>query len=148
MSQSNEKTRNLWVNVMLAAACATILLSIGMAVPPYLGISYFNFLMYGAPSFPADISAEGIRYLTFAYSLIGCITIGWMVVMIYLANGPIRRGDDAAWKAATLSMVIWFVTDSTASVALGYWQNAVSNVSLAVFFAVPLFMLRPGRSVR
>ncbi len=143
MSDSNERSINLWCNTLLAAVSLIVLLSLFMFLPPQVSISYFNFILFGSPDYPGAMSAEGIRYAGFLYAVLGCVMIGWMIPLVYLVNGPLRAGDRGAWKVIALSIGVWFVIDSGASLALGFWQNAVSNASLALIIALPLAMIRP-----
>ncbi|HEX8388300.1 MAG TPA: hypothetical protein VF636_04725 [Sphingomonas sp.] len=42
------------------------------------------------------------------------------------------------WRALTAAVVIWFVVDSTVSVATGFALNAVSNAAFLVAYLVPM----------
>ncbi len=138
----DNKSLNFWCNALIGAAIFTIALSLSFILPPLFGMSYFNFLFFGHATFPAAISDVGLHYVYFLYGLVGAITIGWMIPMLYLANGPIRAGDKTAFKVFGLTLAIWFVVDSLVSIANGFWQNAASNVSLALLFVIPLTMIR------
>lgn len=146
MSDVREKSLNFWCNAMLAAIGLISVLAILMIVPPHPSISYFNFILYGHVGFPETMSADGVRYAVFLYELLACVMIGWMVPLAYLINGPLRRESRAAWNVIALSIGSWYSVDSGVSLALGYWQNALSNTSLAILFAIPLFMMRSNLS--
>lgn len=142
MTTVQDRALNFWCNVMLAGIGLIILLSAFMILPPLPAISYFNFILFGHPTFPETMSDDGISYVTFTYGLLGCIMIGWMVPLIYLTNSLLRQGSAVALNVISLSLGIWFVTDSSLSIILGYWQNAVSNVSLGIIFLVALLKIR------
>lgn len=142
MSATNESSRNLWCNALLGAIGLIVLLSLLMITPPYPSIQYFNFILFGQTGFPGSMSQEGVSYIKFIYAVLGCVMIGWMVPLIYLVHGPLRAGSTVAWKVTAISIGVWFVIDSAVSILLGYWQNAVSNVSLTVLIAIPLLMIR------
>lgn len=141
-SMTDHKSIDFWCNALIAAAGLTILMGLSFMLPPFLGMSYFNFLFFGHTGFPEGMGEAGLAYTIFLYGLVGAIVIGWMAPMIYLAHGPIRRGDKTAFNVFCLTIAIWFVIDSLVSIATGFWQNAASNVSLVVLFIVPLLMIR------
>lgn len=143
MSDLDRKTTDFWCNALLGGLGLVIVLSLGIIVPPHLSISYFNAMLYGHIEYPQAMSREGILYAHFLYSVLACVMIGWMIPLIYLTHSPLRAGSTIAWKVIMLSVGVWFITDSGISMALGFWQNAVSNVALTILLAIPLLMIRP-----
>ncbi len=62
----------------------------------------------------------------------------WFLVTYPLA----QRREAWSWYALVVSLGLWFVVDSTASLVMGYWQNAVLNSLFALLFGAPLFATR------
>lgn len=143
MSEAKERSINLWCNILLASIAFIVIISLFMFVPPQVSVSYFNLILFGGPNYPDTMTTDGVTYAGFLYAVLGCVMIGWTVPLFYLANGPLRAGSRTAWRVIALSIGLWFVIDSGVSLALGFWQNAVSNVSLMLIIALPLMMIRP-----
>ena len=76
--------------------------------------------------------------LRFAVALMGCVTLGWGATVYAAMRAAWRMGPQARplWLGLTAAISLWFVTDSTLSIATGFGLNAVSN---AAFFAAFLF---------
>jgi hypothetical protein len=83
---------------------------------------------------------EWTPHLRFSVALMGAVTMGWGVTYLALFMAAHRLGAEAApvWRLATIGMIVWFVIDSTLSVATGFWMNAVSNAGLAIGYLVPV----------
>jgi hypothetical protein len=83
---------------------------------------------------------EWTQHLRFSLALMGAVTMGWGVTYLALFSAAHRLGGDAApvWRLATFGMLVWFVIDSSLSVATGFWLNAVSNTGLAIGYLVPV----------
>ena len=83
---------------------------------------------------------EWTQPLRFTTALMGAVTMGWGLTFLAVFMAAHRLGDQAApvWRLATLGAVVWFVVDSSLSVATGFWLNAVSNTGLMIGYLVPL----------
>lgn len=46
--------------------------------------------------------------------------VGWMVGLLALVLGPVRRGRRWGWNALAGSLGTWFVVDSTFSLVSGF----------------------------
>lgn len=84
-------------------------------------------------------------YVEFSYAVIGATMIGWMFALWWIV-GQVRSGTPGAWGVAVMSIVGWFVVDSTTSVLRGYPGNAALNLVFAVPFAIGLWLTRPRRA--
>lgn len=127
MNGTNTDKLAFWSNATTAAGFAVVLFSIAMLVPPRPSVAYFNFIIYGSTSYPEGVAAEGDRYLTFIYGVLGSVMIGWLTLIILLARSLKRTASRSVASAMVLSTLLWFAADSTLSIVLGYWQNAASN---------------------
>ena len=79
--------------------------------------------------------------LRFAVALMGAVTLGWgmtlAIAMRALHQIPAAQAAPI-WRALTAAVVIWFVVDSTVSVATGFALNAVSNAAFLVAYLVAM----------
>ncbi len=142
MTSRKESGFDLWCNVILVVGLLVVLLSLGMILPPLPGVAFFNFVLFAEPSFPSAMTAEGIAYAELLYGVLGSVNIGWMILLMWIAHTGLRSGDAAAWRISILSIGLWYLLDSGLSILTGYWQNAVTNTSLLLPFAISLFMIR------
>lgn len=71
----------------------------------------------------------------FGAVLFGALTTGWGATLVQLGRGR------SVPRAVRDGALVWFVVDSTASIAAGYAYNGVLNV---VFIVVILGLLRTG----
>lgn len=122
----------------LVVACV-VTMGFGLALLTLHGLmqDFFNFWLFGEVDGQADY-APARDYLVFTFAVLGGVTFGWGLLLLYVVWIPFRRGERSAWWALALSATLWFLTDSFYSVYLGFGMNAVSNTALYVMFALPL----------
>jgi hypothetical protein len=83
--------------------------------------------------------------MRFTVAILGAVTIGWsltLMAVIQAANQLEKRVSKSIWIGVTASIVIWYVIDSSLSIATGFWLNAVSNTIISATFLIPV--LRSG----
>ena len=106
----------------------------GAGLPATDAIATLIFAIVGAP----DIAWT--PELRFATALMGAVTLGWGMTLLTAIRAAIALGDRGApvWRGILFAMIVWFVIDSSLSVATGFWLNAVSNaiISAALVFGV------------
>jgi hypothetical protein len=101
----------------------------------------FEWIIFGSADSPIP-TGDAARYVTFVYGVLGAVMIGWACTLWPLVRGPLRRRERWASTAVALSVGVWFVVDSTLSVASGFGENALLNLVFAVAFGVPLLAIR------
>lgn len=126
--------------MLVAAATAVIALSITFLLGRAGVVEVFQRVYYDADP-PTGVAED---HLVLTYGVLGGVLIGWMVLVLAVVTGPLRRGDGWAWRAVAWSVAAWFVTDTAHSLAVGAWENAVLNVVAGLGFAVGLVLTRPG----
>ena len=119
-----------------------------------IGIGLFGLVLYGA-TFPATtgpaaaifalfgnpLPEQPDRYLRFAIGLMGAVTAGWAVTIYaaFRAAWALEGGAaGAVWRLITGGLIAWYVIDSAASIATGFWLNAVSNTAVLIGYLVPI----------
>lgn len=72
----------------------------------------------------------------------GGLTIGLATLLLWMANGPLARGDSDARKAAITALLAWYSTDSLGSIIAGAPFNMALNTLFLVLLVAPLLMMR------
>ncbi|KAB7613334.1 excinuclease ABC subunit A [Amylibacter sp. SFDW26] len=68
------------------------------------------------------------------------ISIGWGI-MIYMITNTVYTNDPKLGGQIILTAVLtWFIIDSTASVLVGAWFNAVLNTGFLAIFITPILL--------
>lgn len=128
--------RRLTVVVAAVALYGAVLVVRG-AVPAAL----FDRLGFG-------MTASGITggpqraYVLLIYGVLGAVLVGWMLLLLAVVRGPLRRRERWAWNAVAASMTAWFAADTSFSLAVGSPAHALFNVGFALAVAIPLAALR------
>jgi hypothetical protein len=125
-----------WWRWLVLVVNGVILFSLGFIFLPDLMQSLFNGMFFNTTA--AHFGPEATDYLKFVYGVLGAVMLGWMVTLLCVIMRSFRRGEREAWNTVAISIVIWFVIDSTFSLRMGFPQNAVFNVLFLVLFAIPL----------
>ncbi len=84
--------------------------------------------------------AEMTDGLRFATALMGAVSLGWGLTLFAAIRTAIRLGPDGRdlWFGILASVLVWFVVDSSLSVATGFGFNAVSNTAFVAAFLLPV----------
>ncbi len=79
--------------------------------------------------------------LRFAVALMGAVTLGWALTLHAAICAAAWLGADGApvWRLLVLSLIGWYVIDSSLSLATGFGLNAVPNTVLLVTFLWPVW---------
>lgn len=80
-------------------------------------------------------------YMRFSLAILGAVTIGWsltLMAVIQAANQLEKRVSKSIWIGISASIVIWYVMDSSLSIATGFWLNVVSNTIIGATFLIPV----------
>jgi len=77
------------------------------------------------------------------------VTLGWAMTMAATIKAANQLGAAGrpVWTGLTASLLVWFVIDSSLSIATGYPLNAASNTVILVTYLLPLWrsgVLRRG----
>ncbi len=98
--------------------------------------------MYGEAGALAGFGLGVQPYLTLAHGVMGSVMVGWGLALWLTLRGPFRRGERYGWDLFVISLVGWFVPDTTLSLWTGLWPNAVLNTVFGLAFALPLMATR------
>jgi hypothetical protein len=125
----------VWIEAVIAFSALTIV---------WRGISdgLFNWISFGSTATPDEFSPEAVDHLFFAFGVLASLTIGWMVMLLFVVWTPFRRGEPWARRAIIASVGTWLVVDSTFSIVVGVPENALLNVVLAIGLVPPMVATR------
>lgn len=137
--------RVFWHRWLLGATAFTAVFGAALLVFPNALQPIFNALFFPSADTNALFSQEAVRYISFIYTIVGAVMIGWSIALWFIITHGLARGEQWAWRALAVSVGAWFIGDTAMSLALGFAPNAVSNSLFLVLYAIPLWALRGGR---
>jgi hypothetical protein len=126
----------LWIEAVILFSVVTIAWR-GLIVD-----GLFNWVSFGDTEAPSDFSAGARDYQFLLFCIVSALTIGFMVLLLFVVGHPFRSGERWAWQAIATSIATWFVIDSACSIATGFWGNAVLNTVLVAGVVPPLVATR------
>ena len=132
----------MWVTWMIVWIEAVIVFSALTMLWRGISDGLFNWITFGSTATPDTFSPEAVDHLFFAFGVLSSLTIGWMVLLLFVVWTPFRRGEPWARRAIIASVGTWLVVDSIFSIAVGVPENAVLNVVLAIGLVPPLVATR------
>ena len=86
----------------------------------------------------AEVPAAALDYHRFLFALNGAVSVGWGVMIFFLAWQPFGRGERWAWWALATSAGVWFVLDTVVALSFGAYAYAIFNVAVIVAIDIPL----------
>lgn len=123
-----------------------VLLALGAIEATKAPVETLYSLFNPAASVPFDAT------LRFSIGLMGAVSIGWGLTLLTTVRAALALGREgrAVWSGIVTSVLVWYVIDSSLSVATGFALNAASNTVLLVGLLLPLWrtgMLGGGRAL-
>ncbi len=131
-----------WWRLLVLVTAILIVFGLSLALLPNLAQQGFSLMVYFSAQHVDTFGADAVAYIRLVTAVLGCVMVGWGVVLMYLALGPLKRGSRDAWWMFVVSLTCWFIPDTTYSFISGFWQNAVLNMAFALAFAIPLLGLK------
>ena len=129
---------------LIGLLTAVALFAASLVVTRLVPVDFFNLLFFGERSFPADFPPGARRYILFLCGVLGAVMVGWMAGLLALAVGPLRT-DPRAWRSLGLSLIVWFVLDTTFSLVSGIMANALLNTVIFVPLLGAWWLVGAGR---
>ncbi|MDX2229521.1 MAG: hypothetical protein NW220_07780 [Leptolyngbyaceae cyanobacterium bins.349] len=80
-------------------------------------------------------------HLRFSLIVLGAVTIGWSLTLfaaIQAVHQLDKPSSKTIWMVIALSVMSWYIIDSSLSIATGFWLNAIANTSFIVTFLIPV----------
>ena len=138
--------RRRWLRYLSFVTSAMICFGGVLVVLPQLTQALFGWMVFGGSGFPSTFSAEALHYVRLAHAVIGAVMVGWFSTVLWLVRTALARGLPGAWQALTLSLLAWFVLDTSFSLLTSFWQNAALNTAILLAFLPGLAGARPRRT--
>ena len=139
---SDSHPSSLWINWLLAVSVGVVAFGLVLVLLPSLTRQGFSLLVYASPERIDAFGQEPVRYIALAHAVLGGVMVGWGAALFYITRTLLASGSRIAWNLVALSVVAWFIPDTSYSLLSGYWQNALLNTVFLVLFAVPLLATR------
>lgn len=140
-------SEQFWINWLKAASAIVIgfgLMVAAAAHPAGAGLTMFfaDILIWPFDGNPAE--PDQITRLISAIG--GGVMVGWGVLLWMLVTQIMPRLPDIGRRMILISIITWFVIDSTGSVVSGVPLNVAGNLIFLIAFLVPLRALGNGRN--
>ena len=127
-----------WWRWLIVSTVGVMLFGLVMVVAPGLTRHLFSLLVFSSSEHVTAFGEPAVSYIALVHGVLGAVMFGWGVALFCILLGPFRRGSHEAWLTLAISLAAWLIPDTTLSLWLGFWQNAVLNAVLALLFTVPL----------
>ena len=70
-----------------------------------------------------------LAYQDFIYGLIGAMTVGWGLLLFFVAWKPFGNREAWAWWAIVISVDVWFVIDTWVALSFGAPVLVIANLT-------------------
>ena len=131
-----------WWRWLIVTTVVVLIFSIAMVVIPEPVQRMFSLLYYSSPERIDAFEAPAVAFIMLLQGVLGAVMFGWGVALLLVLLGSFRHGSREGWTIIAVSLVAWFIPDTTISLLSGFWQNAVFNLVFLVVFAIPLVATR------
>lgn len=124
--------------VLQAVCWGTVAFGAALLLMPSLTRAGFSLLIFGDPRVIDGWPEPARWYATFLHGVLGAVMVGWVVGFLVV----LRQTVPSAWWVVASSVAAWYVPDTSYSLAVGAWQNAVLNTAFALLFVAGLWFAR------
>jgi len=136
------KNFTFWTNWLVAVAA--LLIAFGMALAFFNQSKPFDALFNERidPTFwgPAGPDPGAVRYQQWIYGVLGATVAGWGTAAALVAHYPFRRRERWARNAIALSMLVWYLADTSISLWYGVGVNVALNTAVLFLVSLPLIL--------
>ncbi|PKN76815.1 MAG: hypothetical protein CVU52_03135 [Deltaproteobacteria bacterium HGW-Deltaproteobacteria-10] len=140
----DKKISAIWLQVACVIAVATGLVSAAASFPATDGLwlFLFDFLKWPIDGDPAqfDLNTRAVN------AVLGGVMVGWGTLMFLLVRNFLNNDFYLVRKLILVSIVAWFVVDSTGSFLAELPGNVLLNVSFLCLFIPPLLFVKNDNS--
>lgn len=132
------QTAARWTQIVAVFSFLTAVLMAVAAHPPF---SNGLLSMFDLVDWPVDGDVTALTDEARLLAAVGGgIFAGFSAMFMFIVAPALRRGDDEIRKGALYSLLVWFVIDSTASVAAGAPGNVIGNTLYLAALGAPLVL--------
>jgi hypothetical protein len=128
---------------LAAVLLGTALFGAVLMLAPRFTRQGFGLLMFNNAQHINSFAPEAVAYISLVHGVLGAVMVGWALAMLGVLVWLWSLAPRWAWRVVALSVGGWLVVDTTFSLSVGAWQNALLNSGFGAFFALGLFCARP-----
>lgn len=132
-------SRARWLLVVLASV---MLYSATLVVAGRGSGRLFDLLGFGMRDAGVVAGSTQEQHVLLIYGVLGSVLLGWSLTLLFIARGPLRQRDPWAWNTFTVAFSVWFLVDTTFSVAIGSLPHALFNGAFLLAVAPALIGMR------
>ena len=137
-----------WWYWLLGSSAGMIMFGLGFILLPERMLDLFNWLLYTNSPRASPFTSPAVTYIVFAHRVLGAVMIGWGVCFLFIIGGFWKHEGSLAWYTVAISILTWFIPDTTISIMGGFVGNAFLNGVFLVAFAIPLLATYKRVSLR
>ena len=133
-----------WQKWLLALGGVIVVFGLALAVFNQTPVFDVLFNRQVNPTFwtEAEITPQIRAFQQWAYGVLGATMAGWGVFVVFIAHEPFRRRERWAWNCLAFGIGLWFMVDTTLSIAANVIFNVAFNSLLLVLVLLPVLATR------
>jgi len=81
-----------------------------------------------------------LMFLNVLNGLLGTVTIGYAILIGWMAVEPFRKGERWAWNAILVSVLVWATLEGYVKLTNGLGFESLAHIGLVIVVAIPLAM--------
>jgi hypothetical protein len=137
-----QKPSAFWINWLRAVSLSVVVFGLILVLVPDWTQLGFSALAFGDSQRLASFDPAAVSYIRLTHAVLGSVMVGWGAAIFLVIQGPFAAAQPIGWRIIAISVLAWFLPDTTYSLWSGFWQNAVLNLFFLVLFAIPLMATR------
>jgi hypothetical protein len=134
------------LTVLSLALIGTLLFGAALMALPQFTQQGFGLLMFNDAQRIQRFGPDAVAYITLVHGVLGAVMVGWALALLGVVVWLWGLAPALAWRVVLLSVVGWFVVDTSFSLLVGAWQNALLNLAFVALYAVGLALARPRQT--
>lgn len=143
--RTNPALPAFWLGWLTFTSLATVVFGLFMVLAPGLTKQGFGLMIYQNASQFSLFDPQASKLFELAHAVMGSVMAGWGALMFMLVRRLPTSDVADTLNMLSVSLLVWFVPDTTFSLYSGFWQNAVLNASFALMYGVGMWGLRSSR---
>ncbi len=129
-----------WIRIVAIGSILTgIVMAAGAVGDPTGAMSIFLGLVSSGDSGIGGIATPEAKL---ALAVAGGVFAGLAAMFLFIVAPALKAEDAYVRRGAILSLAIWYIVDSGASIAGGNAANAVANTGFLLLFVLPLVLVK------
>jgi hypothetical protein len=128
---------------MRIIAVSSIITSVLFAIAFYTDPTGLNDLFFRYASSGSDgVAGVATQEAKLALAIAGGIFAGFSAMLLFIGAPAIETGDTKMVRGVQLSVLTWFVVDSSASALGGNAVNIIPNIAFLLLFLAPTLLVK------